>query len=205
MIMKDIKVVAFDCDGVMFDSGKANSAYYNHILKTFNKPEITPEQFEYAQMHTVDESLAFLFKDPESVRQAQAFRQKVNYLPFIKHMEIEPGLKPLLETLKPRYKTAIATNRTDTMDRVLVEHGLEGYFDLVVSALDVDKPKPHPDSLIKILEHFKIKPHQAIYVGDSELDELASKAAGITLVAYGNRSLSADFHIKSLKEIQTCI
>jgi len=38
-------------------------------------------------------------------------------------------------------------------------------------------------------------------VGDSELDEIAAKAAGVSFVAYKNRSLSADFHIQSLKQI----
>ena len=116
-------------------------------------------------------------------------------------MEIEPYLKPLIETLRPRYKTAVATNRSDTMDRVISEHGLEGYFDLVVCASDVDHPKPHPDQLIKILEHFGIEPCDSLYVGDSELDEIAAKAAEVPFVAYKNRSLSADFHIQSLKQI----
>jgi phosphoglycolate phosphatase-like HAD superfamily hydrolase len=51
------------------------------------------------------------------------------------------------------------------------------------------------------LEHFKIEPHEAIYVGDSVLDELAAEAAGIPLVAYGNRHLSAVYYIETLKEI----
>jgi HAD superfamily hydrolase (TIGR01509 family) len=88
------------------------------------------------------------------------------------------------------------------MDRVLSEHGLEGHFDLIVSAADVDRPKPHPDPLIKILEHFRIDPYHSIYVGDSKLDEIAAKAAGMPFVAYKNRSLSADFHIQSLKEVE---
>jgi phosphoglycolate phosphatase-like HAD superfamily hydrolase len=87
------------------------------------------------------------------------------------------------------------------MDRVISEHGLEGYFDLVVCAGDVDHPKPHPDQLIKIIEHFGIEPCDFLYVGDSELDEIAAKAAGVTFLAYKNRSLSADFHIQSLKQI----
>ena len=116
-------------------------------------------------------------------------------------MVLEPYLKPLLENLRPRYKTAIATNRSDTMDRVLSEHGLEGYFDLVVSSNDVDRPKPYPDPLIKILEHFEIKAYNTLYVGDSELDEIAAKAAGVPFVSYQNKSLSANFHIESLKEI----
>ncbi len=88
------------------------------------------------------------------------------------------------------------------MKRVLIEHKLEDYFDLVVSALDVKRPKPYSDQLIKVLKHFKLKPYNAIYIGDSKLDEIAAKAAEIPLIAYKNRSLSADFHIDSLKEIE---
>jgi HAD superfamily hydrolase (TIGR01549 family) len=116
-------------------------------------------------------------------------------------MIMEPNLKQLLKTLRPTYKTAIATNRSDTMDRVLSEHDLEGYFDLVVSSMDVEHPKPHPEPLIKILEYFGIEPKNALYIGDSDLDEIAAKAAGMPFVAYQNRSLSAEFHIHSLKEI----
>lgn len=200
--MKDIKVVAFDCDGVMFDTLRANMTYYNRILEHFGKPVMTDEQLAYSHIHTADDALAHLFGDKRSVEAAQAYRKSMSYLPFLRYMEMEPYLKPLLEKLRPEYKTAIATNRTDTMNRVLIEHDLEGHFDLVVSALDVDRPKPCPDSLVKILKHFKIEPFNAIYIGDSELDEISAKAAGIPFVAYKNDSLSAEFHIKSLKEIE---
>ena len=200
--MKNIKVVTFDCDGVMFDTVKANMAYYNHILEHFGRPAMTPEQFAYCHMHTADQSIANLFNNIGNFKAAQAYRKNMSYLPFLKFMEMEPYLKPLLEKLRPRYKTAVATNRSDTMDRVLSEYGLKGYFDLVVSSCDVDRPKPYPDPLIKILKHFEVEPYQSIYVGDSKLDESAAKAAGIPFIAYKNRSLSTDFHIQSLKEIE---
>ena len=199
--MEHIKVVAFDCDGVMFDTTKANMAYYNEILQHFGRPTLTPDQFAYCHSHTADQSIAHLFNDEKSVRAAQNYRKNMSYIPFLKYMILEPYLKPLLEKLRPGYKTAIATNRSNTMDRVLSEHGLERYFDLVVSSSDVDRPKPYPDPLIKILEHFEIEAYNTLYVGDSELDEIAAKAAGVPFVAYQNRSLSANFHIKSLKEI----
>jgi len=199
--MEHIKVVAFDCDGVMFDTTKANMSYYNEILQHFGRSTLTPDQFAYCHSHTADQSIAYLFNDAKSIREAQDYRISMSYIPFIKDMVLEPYLKPLLEQLRPRYKTAIATNRSNTMDRVLSEHGLEGYFDLVVSSSDVDRPKPYPDPLIKILEHFEIEAYNILYVGDSELDEMAAKSAGVPFVAYQNRSLSASFHIKSLKEI----
>ena len=109
--MRDIIVVAFDCDGVMFDTEKANMAYYNQILHHFGKPGMTPEQFSYAHMHTVNETIAFLFDDVKGFESAQAYRKQMSYLPFLKDMEIEPHLKSLIQRLRPRYKTAVATNR----------------------------------------------------------------------------------------------
>jgi HAD superfamily hydrolase (TIGR01509 family) len=200
--MNDIRVVAFDCDGVMFDSVQANMDYYNSILSHFGKPLMTPEQFAHAHMHTTNEVLANLFKDMESLEAAHLFRKKMSYRPFIKDMRIEPGLMSLLRKIRPKYKTAVATNRSDTMRGIIEEHGLEGLFDLVICALDVKNPKPHPESLTKITEHFGIKPSQAIYVGDSVLDEMAAKAAGVPLVAYGNKNLSADYHINKLKDLE---
>ena len=200
--MEDIRVVAFDCDGVMFDSVQANMDYYNSILEHFGKPLMTPEQFAYAHMHTANEVLTNLFSDPEALEAACEFRKEMSYWSFIKDMKIEPGLKSLLKKIRPKYGTAVATNRSDTMQGIIAEHGLEGCFDIVVCALDVKNPKPHPESLIKIVEHFGIKPSQAIYVGDSVLDEMAAKAAGIPLVAYNNKDLSADYHITNLKELE---
>jgi len=203
--MKHIKVVAFDCDGVMFDSVKANTAYYNHILEHFGLPGMTPEQFVYANMHTSEKVLAHLFHDPEMLEAALHYRSRMSYRPYVREMEIEPYLKPLLQTLRFRYKIAIATNRTDSIGWVISDHGLEGLFDFVVSALDVKFPKPHPEPLQKILTHYRIAPHEAIYVGDSELDEIAARQAQIPFIAYNNPALHAMHHIRSLKELEVML
>ena len=63
--MKDVKVVAFDCDGVLFDTAQSNRAYYNAVLNHMGLPDLTAEQFAYVHMHTVDQSLSYLFKDQQ--------------------------------------------------------------------------------------------------------------------------------------------
>ena len=196
-----IKVIAFDCDGVMFDSSEANKAYYNHLLERFNLPAMTPEQFAYVHMHTVDESLTHLFQDEATRDAAHVYRKQLGYTPFLKFMQMEPGLVTLLETLRPRYKTAVATNRTDTMARVLTDNRIDHLFDVVICALDVQFPKPHPDALNKVAEHFAVLPDEVMYVGDSEVDEMAAKAAGMPFVAYRNPGLAAEHHIQHLSEI----
>ena len=95
-------------------------------------------------------------------------------------------MNQFLAFLRPLVKTAISTNRTTTIERSLNFIGLAGYFDLVVSALDVARPKPHPESLNKILDHFQVRPDEAVYIGDSVVDAEAAQRAGIPLIAYKN-------------------
>ena len=107
----------------------------------------------------------------------------------------------LLNRIRPPLKTAIATNRTDTMHRLLEEFGLENHFDMVVTSLDVTRPKPHPEPLQKILKHFGLGPEDALYVGDSGVDAQAAAAATMPFAAYRNRDVNAAFYIDSLHEL----
>jgi HAD superfamily hydrolase (TIGR01509 family) len=125
----------------------------------------------------------------------------MGYLRFIKYMEIEPDLKALLAGLRPNYRTAVATNRTDTMDRVLDAFDLADQFDLVVTALDVTNPKPAPDCLEQVAQTFQAAPAEVLYIGDSVLDQQAARAAGTHFVAFDNPELEADRHIRGFKEL----
>jgi HAD superfamily hydrolase (TIGR01509 family) len=200
--MKDFKVVAFDCDGVLFDTEQANWAYYDHILRHFGKPAMTPEQFAYAHQHTLNESIAYLFDDEGSIAAVYDYRETMDYGAFLKLLKVEPYLVQLLTKIRPKLKTAIATNRSDTMNRLLTEFELSDYFDLVVTSFDIRHPKPHPDSLFKILDYFDIEPHQALYIGDSQVDAEAARAAKIPFVAFRNETLPTEYHIENLKQLE---
>jgi phosphoglycolate phosphatase len=126
----------------------------------------------------------------------------MDYQQYLRYFTVEPYLVSLLEKLKPQFKTAIATNRTDTVNRLLAAFDVDGYFDLIITAGDVERPKPHPDALLKISDHFNIRPNQVIYIGDSRVDELAARAAGMPLVAYRNPELMAEYYISSLNELE---
>ena len=200
--MKDIKVVAFDCDGILFDTEEANWAYYNHLLEHFGRPTMTPEQFAYAHQHTLNESIAYLFEDEETIAAVYDYRQTMDYSAYLKLLKVEPDLVPLLTRIRPKLKTAIATNRSDTMNRLLAEFALTHYFDLVVTSVDIRRPKPYPDALFKILEHFRIAAHQVLYVGDSQVDAEAARAANIPFVAFRNEMLPTEYHIENLKALE---
>jgi HAD superfamily hydrolase (TIGR01549 family) len=153
-------------------------------------------------MHTISEALAYLFPDEKTLAAAHLFRETMDYRQYLSYFTVEPHLVSLLQKIKPKFKTAIATNRTDTMNRLLAAFDLEGHFDLIVTASDVERPKPHPDVLLKISDHFNIPPEQVIYIGDSRLDQLAARSAGMPLVAYRNPELSAEYYVNNLSEIE---
>ena len=200
--MNNIEVVAFDCDGVLFDTAQANRMYYSQILQHFGRPGLTEAQFRFVHMHTIHESMAYLFPDEKILKAAYVYRQTMDYQQYLRYLKVEPQLVSVLEKLRPLLKTAIATNRTDTIDQLLAQFDLGAYFDLVVTASDVKRPKPHPEALLKISRHFRLKPHQVLYIGDSAVDEQAARSAGMPLVAYRNRELAAEFHIDGLGELE---
>jgi phosphoglycolate phosphatase len=192
-----IKLVAFDCDGVLFDSRQANIAFYNTILAHFGQPQLTPEAVDYVHSHTVGESLEHIFQGYPDLEAVRRFTRSFDYTPFIGMMVEEPFLREFLQFLRPECYTALATNRTTTTGAVLRYHGLAGDFDLVVSAQDVSRPKPHPESFIRILQHFVLEPREAIYIGDSRVDEKFAANAGVPFVAYRNPQLNADYYLDS--------
>lgn len=196
------QVIIFDCDGVLFDSRKANQFFYNHLLNYFGKAPLTESDLSYVHMHTVVESIDYLFPD-DSIRDlAHAYRQTLDYTPFLKLMDMEPGLIDFLGFIRPWARTAISTNRTTTIGQVLEMFALDSYFDLVVSALDVSQPKPDPESIYKILAHFKVEAANCLYIGDSEVDAQTALRAGVPLVAYKNRDLSADLYVQGFSELK---
>jgi phosphoglycolate phosphatase len=201
-IMSALKLVIFDCDGVMFDSKDANRKYYNHLLEKFGYPVMDLEEEEYVHSHNVLASVSHIFRQyPHEIDRVHAYRKYLDYTPFLKYMRIEPDLKEFLQYLKPKYHTAISTNRSTTMDAVMKMYGLEPYFDLVVTSLDVQKPKPHAEALLKILHHFRLDADQAIYIGDSMVDRQHTAEVAMRLISFKNPDLPAEYHVNSFIDI----
>ena len=192
-----LKLVAFDCDGVLFDSQQANIAFYNAILAHFDRPQLGPEDVDYIHSHTVWESLNHIFNGYPDLAAVLQFARSFDYSPFISMMVEEPFLREFFQFLRPGCYVALATNRTTTTGAVLAYHGLADNFDLVVSAQDVSYPKPHPESFVRILEHFCLSPQEAIYIGDSRVDEQFAANAGVPFVAYRNPGLTATYYLDS--------
>jgi len=200
--MPKLKLVIFDCDGVMFDSRYANREYYNHMLEKFGQPLMDRQAEDYVHSHNVMDAVDFIFRNnPQLIAEVHNYRQTVDYTPFLEYMVIEPDLKEFLGFLKPKFHTAISTNRSATMPAVMHMYDLAPFFDIVVTALDVAKPKPHTEGLIRILEHFDLSAAEAVYIGDSMVDREHTAGVDMRLISFKNPDLPAEFYVNSFLEI----
>ena len=200
--LKRLKIVIFDCDGVLFNSLRANSEFYNEIARRAGRQVLNETELDYCHMHTAEESINFIFRHNDHLLE-KAFNvyQGMDYGDFLEYMEMEPGMVETVSLLKQRFHTAISTNRSTTMPKLREIYGLDDLFDKIVCALDVDRPKPDPEGVWKILRTFDLEPKNAVYVGDSKVDEEVAQRAGMPLIAYKNRNLETEFHVEHFRDL----
>ncbi len=198
-----LKLIVFDCDGVMFDSKNSNCHFYNSLLETFGRPPMSGPELDFVHMHNTADSIAHIFRHyPEQdLQEVDRYRRSCDYGPFLALLEMEKDLLPFLNITRPLYHLAISTNRTNTMEPLLKSFDLQHYFDKVMTAENARRPKPAPDALEEILAHFACRPEEAIYIGDSIIDQEHARSCRVPFIAFKNKTLQADYHVSSFLEI----
>ncbi len=136
----------------------------------------------------------------DKVAEALELAANLDYRQFIPFMEPMPGMEIMLQSLAESLPLAVATNRGHSMPSILVHFGLDKYFSAVVTSKDVKNPKPAPDMLIEAANRLSLPPGKLLFVGDSELDQSAARAAGVWFANYrGN--LQADMNLDCHEEL----
>jgi HAD superfamily hydrolase (TIGR01509 family) len=134
--------------------------------------------------YSFNDVMDYFFAGDQCHEEALRFAKTIHYRDLAHYMRMEEGLIETLDRLKGRVFLAICTNRAISMDMIIEDFGLNGYFECVMTASQVTYPKPHPEPLLKVLAHFGIEPHEALFVGDGEVDMLSARGAGVPFVAY---------------------
>lgn len=196
--------LAFDMDGVIFDSHDANKVYYNLIREKLGLGPMNQDEERYVHAHAVHDSLAYIVPKDMWPKVAEA-RESVDYRQVLKHMKPEPGLHELLDTARSiGLKRAVYTNRTNTLGMVLDHFGLRSYFDYVLNAGEV-RPKPHPEGMFRILEKWGLESCEVAYIGDTDLDAYVASAADVPFWSYKNELLQGDMLVTDFFELRACL
>ncbi|MCM8778010.1 MAG: HAD family hydrolase, partial [Candidatus Omnitrophica bacterium] len=86
----------------------------------------------------------------------------------------------LIYLKKKNFYIAVATNRASfSVIPVLERLNIKDYFDIIYTADDVEKPKPDPEIIFKILQVLQKDKEESFFIGDMDIDYLTGKNAGI--------------------------
>ncbi|MDD2852204.1 MAG: HAD family hydrolase [Desulfuromonadaceae bacterium] len=181
------KVVIYDCDGVILDSMESNYVFYNRVMTFLGRPEIDRNDADARRvLHTYSfkNVMEYFFAGDAQMEEAFGFAKTIHYRDLMPYMRMEEGFVDALDLLKGYTSLAICTNRATSMDMIIDDFGLTGYFEYVMTASQVTNPKPHPEPLLKVLDYFQVEPDEALFIGDGEVDMQAAGSAGIPFISY---------------------
>lgn len=194
----EVKAVLFDLDGVLVDSADAWFQVLNDALKDFKLDSLSRKNFEKRFGFPIERDLEDLFigkTENEVVKRYDKYFRKRKAL-----VKLFPNVAEILEDLKKKkLKTALISNSTKFIVMSILNHyNLKKYFDVVIAMEDVKHRKPSPDSVLKACELLKVKPQNAIFIGDTIIDMVAGKKAGCVTVGY---KINGDYGIDKLKKV----
>ncbi len=207
-------LIIFDLDGTLIDSSKDIAWATNKTLATLGMKELPYEEIlgyigwgvKMLLLQALPEENHHLFDDARDVfMSCYADHLLVDTRPY-------PGVEETLGSLRDRKKTlAIVTNKPVKLAEAILEDlSLKDYFDPVLGGDSVHNKKPHPEGIEKVINGLSINRDCTVFVGDSRIDVVAGKSAGIRTVgaAYGFRGrdeleeAGADIIIEQIGDLQ---
>ncbi len=194
-----LRAIIFDCDGVLLDSEPLHFTALKKVLG--ERSQALTEELYKERYLTLDDRGCFslFYKDhnlplshDELARlleeKTQVFQDLIateGVLPF-------PAVPEFVMALSQRYPLAVASGaRKHELEMLLEAAGIRPYFEHVISADDVTKGKPDPESYLKAIEAMNasgkrptpIRPAECVVIEDSREAIAPIHNAGMKCIA----------------------
>ena len=191
---KNINTVIFDLDGTLINSEPAALGATIEALSRFGVSASDTEVREQFGGGSRKIMQYFLNRDLDPLEAKRVIDEATDLkvslqVSFTERVALLPNAKKMLQELKDNgFRLALATMAArDVVDKVTKYHGIDEYFDHVLTANDVVRVKPDPEVLTKTVELFGGQVNSSLYIGDSthDLEAAVSLAMPFLLVDSG--------------------
>lgn len=187
----------FDNDMTLVDSSRAIMAGFNQVADKTGRPRVNHAQVMHCIAMPLPQFCEGLLGEyrPEWVQMylENSEQNEKNFLrPFD---DTVPALKKLRNL---GIYIAMASNRENPCP-VLNRTGLIKYMDDMIGAKGphgVFPYKPNPAMLFELIKRFNLKPENAVYLGDSDVDAETAINAGIKFIGVPRGNFSSDELLK---------
>lgn len=182
------KVILFDLDGTLTDSGEGITRSVQYALEKIGKPEPERQKLNiFVGPPLLEQFQEYAAIDKETAKKAVEYYRE-RYAPVgIYENELYPGILEMLEELKARgYRLGVASSKPENFVNTVLEHfHMTSYFDQIVGSKPdggrTDKTAVIEEALLRMgLEKHK---EQVIMVGDKEHDVIGARKAGLDCIA----------------------
>lgn len=198
-------LLIFDLDGTLLDFEKSECISLRKALAKYDRHLDDTQVAEYRRINaeewrrfesgsqSIDETTIRRFQRflaEEGFEELSHLAAEINteFLTALSELALyEPYAYETLEQLRQRgYRLGLLTNGVRwVQERRLARSGLNPFFTHIVTSEEVGVGKPHPAMFLSILERFRAKPEDTLYIGDSyESDILGARAVGMATLWY---------------------
>jgi phosphoglycolate phosphatase len=182
-----LRAVLFDLDGTLLDTAPDMVGALD-LLRA--EQGLGPVDYDYARAHVSNGALGLIKIAFGELDEDRRLRLRDRYLALYESRLatatlLFDGMEAVLEHLEQKdLRWGIVTNKPAFLTEPLLEAlDLLGRCACVVSGDSLPERKPHPAPLLHAAAIMDMDSGQAMYVGDSDRDISAGKAAGMTTVA----------------------
>jgi phosphoglycolate phosphatase len=209
-------VLIFDLDGTLVDSKKDLTASVNYIRARFDLPFLTEDEIACfignGALMMIRRALGPKATEPNVQDGLQMF---LSY--YRAHMldstVLYPGVREALDRLMIDCKLAVLTNKPVHFSCAMLDGlGIYKRFAAVYGGNSFDHKKPDPVGVYQILSDTKGKRERTWMIGDSAVDVLTGRNAGIRTcgVTYGYatetfKNAPPDFLIDSFSDLEVLV
>ncbi|MFX1311767.1 MAG: HAD family hydrolase [Promethearchaeota archaeon] len=199
--LENYKGIIFDLDGVIYDITEAikkavDDGIEKYQLQNFNRDDVMEEiahLIEEIQNYSVPKIILNSYELLKiQFLEGISFFKKLRIAIFLfnqfnKYKDAEStifkGVDKLISKLSKHVNLAILTNnKSQYAEEILEKFKLSDYFGTIIGFNEVTEVKPNPDGILKILDKWKLKPKEAIFIGDMTTDIEAGKAANVKMI-----------------------
>ena len=172
--------ILWDLDGTLLDTLEDLADGVNHTLEQFGYPTRTIEQVRNFVGNGARRLIALAVpEDAENVDEVLAAFQSYYHANCQNKTRAYEGIPEVLAQLREKYPMAVVSNKPDQAVKTLCAQYFPG---LYARGESTDCPrKPAPDMVLKAMADIGIT--SCIYVGDSEVDVLTARNAGVTCLS----------------------
>jgi phosphoglycolate phosphatase len=200
--MRNKTHLIFDMDGTLIDSSELLANTINYVRKAIGLTAMDETTIIQALNDTSINPAEFYYEAERFEPIHEEHFQRYYLQNHHKESRLYDGVADLLAAVDKRCALSIATNAYEVSARPLLERfGIADYFDLVLCADQVPKPKPHPIMIETIIGHYGAPKNDFLMIGDGRRDIEAAKRAGIEGLLVGWGFSSHDDAVDSIEAL----